>query len=74
MTYIVSGHTYTLSHIALSVIALLAIWELIWKGLALWRAGRNKQVAWFVVMLILNTAGILEIIYLLFFSKKPQKT
>ena len=38
--------------------------------MALWRAGRNNQPAWFAVMLILNTAGILEICYLLFFQPK----
>lgn len=51
----------------------LAIWSLIWKGLALWRAGRNYQKAWFVVMLIVNTAGILEILYLFVFSKMKDR-
>jgi methionyl-tRNA synthetase len=57
----------------LSLLIALAVWELVWKGLALWRAGKNKQLAWFVVMLVLNTAGILEIIYLVFFSHKQLK-
>jgi len=51
---------------------LLAIWSLIWKGVALWRAGRNSHKAWFVVLLVINTLGILEIIYIFFFSKKKQ--
>lgn len=42
----------------------LIVWSLFWKGLALWRAGRRGQPWWFVVMLIINTVGILEIIYL----------
>jgi len=46
------------------------IWTAVWKGIALWKAGRNNKVAWFVVMFILNTAGILPIIYLLFFQPK----
>jgi len=49
------------------------IWEMIWKGIGLWRAGRNKQVGWFVFIFILNTLGILPIIYLLFFQRKPKK-
>jgi len=49
---------------------LLAIWELVWKGLALWRAGRNNQPRWFVALLLLNTVGILPIVYLKFFQKK----
>jgi methionyl-tRNA synthetase len=48
----------------------LYIWSLFWKGIALWRASHYKQRNWFVVMLVLNTIGILEIIYLLRFSKK----
>jgi len=49
------------------------IWEMVWKGIGLWRAGRNNQVCWFVFIFILNTLGILPIIYLLFFQRKPKK-
>ena len=48
----------------------LLIWELIWKGIALWRAGKNDQVKWFVSILLLNTMGILPIVYLKFYQKK----
>jgi Family of unknown function (DUF5652) len=44
--------------------------EMVWKGIALWRSGTKKQLARFVCMFIFNTAGILPIIYLLFFQKK----
>ena len=47
------------------VILLVVVWSVIWKGLALWRAARLSQRAWFVGILIINTLGILEIIYLL---------
>ena len=57
----------------LPVIIVLLVWSMIWKGIALWRAGRNNQLAWFIVILILNTAGILEIIYLAFFQKRKGK-
>ena len=50
----------------------LIVWSVIWKGLALWKCGRNNQLAWFIAMLVLNTAGILEIVYLLFFQKKKK--
>ena len=52
--------------------ALLIIWSMVWKGIALWKAARNSHTAWYVVMLIVNTAGILEIIYIFGFSKKRQ--
>lgn len=44
-------------------------WAVIWKGIALWHAARNRQLAWYIALLIINTVGILEIIYLLFFRK-----
>lgn len=45
-------------------IPIILLWSLFWKGLALWHSGRRGQVWWFVVMLVVNTLGILEIIYL----------
>lgn len=47
----------------------LAIWDMIWKGIALWKAGKNSQLSWFIAIFILNTAGILPIIYIKFFQK-----
>lgn len=52
------------------VIVVLAVWEAVWKGVGLWKAGRNGQLKWFVCMFILNTAGILPIVYIKFFQKK----
>lgn len=49
---------------------LIAIWDLVWRGLALWKCGRNNQPVWFVFVLIVNSMGILPIIYLAFFQKK----
>ena len=57
----------------LAIIGLLAIWDLAWKGMGLWRAARNGDNAWFVVMLIINSVGILPILYLYVFSKPEGK-
>lgn len=51
----------------------LLLWSLIWKGLALWKSARGNQMVWFIVMLVLNTAGILPIIYIAFFQKKRKR-
>ncbi len=48
----------------------ISLWSLIWKGLALWRASKQSQRNWFIVLLVLNTVGILDIVYLFRFSKK----
>ena len=51
-------------------ISLAVVWEMAWKGVALWRAGRNAHLVWFVCLFIFNTLGILPIIYIFAFSKK----
>jgi hypothetical protein len=51
------------------VIILLVIWTLAWKGMALWRSARRGEKIWFVIVLLVNTLGILEILYIYFFSK-----
>lgn len=32
--------------------------------MALWKAARNRHKIWFVVLFLVNTVGILEIIYI----------
>ena len=51
------------------LIAIALIWTLVWKGLALWKSARSKHIVWFVVFLVVNTLGIIEILYLFLFSK-----
>lgn len=48
----------------LPLFLLIVLWSLFWKGLALWHSGRRGQSRWFIIMLVINTAGILEIVYL----------
>ncbi len=48
---------------------ILAIWSIFWKGLALWKSARNDERYWFLALLIINTMGILEILYLFVFAK-----
>lgn len=50
-------------------IFVMVVWSLIWKGLALWKSARLKNTVWFVLFMILQTVGILEILYLFVFSK-----
>lgn len=51
------------------VFFLIGIWSLVWKCLGLWHAARNKQRLWFVALVLFNTVGVLEIIYLAWFQK-----
>jgi hypothetical protein len=52
------------------LIIVLIIWTIFWKGLALWHSARRGDTVWFVVMLMLNSLGILEIIYLFAIAKR----
>ena len=47
----------------------LLLWSLFWKGCALWQAARRGSSWWFVILIIVNTIGILEIIYLFLILK-----
>ena len=58
---------------AVSLFVLLTIWSLIWKGIALWKAARLSDKWWFVALMVVNTAGVLEIIYIYFFAEKKEK-
>ena len=51
-------------------IALAIVWTLTWKGFALWKSAGLRQKYWFLVILLINTLGILEIIYLFVVARK----
>lgn len=45
------------------------IWSIFWKGLALWKSAHKKQLIWFILLLIVNTVGLMEIIYIFFLNR-----
>ncbi len=55
------------------IIILILFWTLPWKAAALWRSARRAQLGWFLVMTVLNTLGILEILYIFFFSARHKE-
>ena len=72
MTFFESIAAGTISPVWLFLILVLIIWSLIWKLMALWKSARNNQPAWFIVLGIVNTIGILDILYIYVFSKKKS--
>jgi hypothetical protein len=56
------------------LLIILSVWELVWKMIAFWKSARGSQLAWFVCIGLFNTVGILPIIYLIWFQKKPVQT
>ncbi len=69
--------------IPIVLLCALVVWSLTWKLLALWKSARKGSVAWFVILAIFNTVGVLPILYIFVFShmhaakpvakKKPAK-
>ena len=55
------------------MLAVLILWSIYWKGRALWKASKNNSKPWFIALLLINTVGILEILYIYVFSKKKDK-
>jgi len=55
------------------LLAILVLWSVIWKGIALWKSARNESKIWFVILLIVNTVGILEIIYIFAVARPKEK-
>jgi membrane protein YdbS with pleckstrin-like domain len=54
---------------SLGLLIVIIVWVLAWKLIALWKSARNNQLVWFIVLGLVNTMGILEILYIFIFHK-----
>jgi len=54
----------------LTLIILVLIWTLPWKGVALWKASRLSHKKWFIALLIVNSLALLEIYYIFFVARE----
>ena len=52
------------------LIVLITLWSIPWKGVALWKSAQLSQKKWFIVLLLVNTFGILDIYYIRFMARK----
>lgn len=64
-------HMAIVGGLSIAILA-VAVWSMIWKGIALWYAARRGEKGWFVALLILNTVGILEIVYIFAVAKRSD--
>ena len=55
------------------IVVLVAIWDGVWKLIAMWKSARHNQMAWYICLAIFNTAGILPILYILLFQKSEAE-
>ncbi len=52
------------------LIVVVVLWSMAWKGVALWKSAQLSQKRWFIVLFLVNTFGILDIIYIRFVARK----
>ena len=72
--YMHSGYGYGYAGLGLplwapGLIIILGIWRIFWKGLALWHSAKRGEKWWFIALLLINTLGILELVYLFSIAK-----
>jgi hypothetical protein len=63
-------NTLTIPGINPWLMLLIVLWTIPWKGIALWKSARLSHKWWFIILLIVNTVGILEIIYIFLVARK----
>lgn len=59
--------------LAAVILVIVLVWTLYWKGRAMWASAKNSEKVWFVAFLLVNTMGILEIIYLYLVVPRGKK-
>ena len=69
-SYMTAEGIAQLSPMWISLLVVVIIWSAIWKMIALWKSARNNSLIWFIVLAVVNTIGILEILYIYVFSKR----
>ncbi|HZJ80066.1 MAG TPA: DUF5652 family protein [Dysgonamonadaceae bacterium] len=55
------------------LIVILSIWDAVWKLIALWKSARNNHLPWFICIAIINSVGILPIVYILMHRDRREK-
>ena len=59
--------------IAVWILIAILIWSAVWKLIALWKSARKNHLVWFIILALVNTVGILEILYVYIFSEMKTK-
>lgn len=73
-TLIELSSSFGISTTALVILFLIILWEAVWKMIALWKSARNNHLIWFILVAVINSAGILPILYIFLFSKIDIET
>ncbi len=57
----------------ITLFVLMLLWSLAWKGVALWKSARLHHKWWFVALLLVNSIGLLEIIYIFLIARREEE-
>jgi hypothetical protein len=57
----------------IALFAVLAAWTLVWKGASLWHAAKDDSKPWFVALLLSNTVGLLDALYIFRVSRTRRQ-
>ncbi|HNP89645.1 MAG: hypothetical protein BWY24_00090 [Microgenomates group bacterium ADurb.Bin219] len=49
--------------------AVFLFWSFFWKTWALWKAAGKKHLVWFILLMVINTFGLLEIAYIFYLNR-----
>jgi len=55
-------------------IIIIIVWDLVWKAIALWKSARLNHKYFFIILLVINSVGIVPIGYLLYLKYFYKKT
>ncbi|MFA6446322.1 MAG: DUF5652 family protein [Candidatus Paceibacterota bacterium] len=68
----VIGHSPLFFALMPLIMIVIIAWSMIWKGIALWKSARLEHKGWFILLLIVNTVGILEILYIYLVAREEE--
>ncbi len=51
----------------------LVVWSLAWKAASMWRAAKDDSKPWFATLFVVNSAGILDALYLFVLSPRRKR-
>jgi hypothetical protein len=58
----------------LPLVIVLAVWDGVWKMIGMWKAAQNKHLAWFIIIALINSIGIIPILYIQVSKKRYEST
>jgi len=56
----------------IGLVLFFVVVDAVLKLIALWQSSRRKQIAWFIVLALVNSLGILPVIYLILNRSKDK--